>query len=433
MDAVLIFLAIAIIVLQMILLFRRSSVNFNPVLTELDFVKNSQERTERTVKSEIAENRKEAQDSSFQARQELAQNIIALTTANEQKLEQMRQDSLAGAKGMREEVGNLTRIIEERLRFIQEENTKQLEKMRATVDEKLQGTLEKRLGESFRQVSERLEQVYKGLGEMQVLATGVGDLKMMLSNVKTRGTWGEVQLGAMLEQILIPDQYAVNVSTKNNNERVEYAVRLPGKGDSFDDIVLLPIDAKFPIADYQRLVEVKERADLISMDSISKQLESQIKKCARDICEKYLNPPKTTDFGILYLPIEGLYAEIIGRTGLMETIQRECRVVIAGPTTLWAILSGLQMGFKTLAIQKRSSEVWNLLAAVKTEWSKYGEILERLKKKLDEATRTVEDAEKRTRVIGKKLRDVQELPTEEATAVLMVESEMKLESPVTPD
>ncbi len=415
MDVIIVVLGAAILILQITLLFRRSSVNFSPVLTELDFVKNSSERTERSMKNEIAENRKDAQDSAFQSRQELAKNLkdlehelnrqfLALTTMNEQKLEQMRQ-----------------------------QNEKQLEKMRETVDEKLQGTLEKRLGESFRQVSERLEQVYKGLGEMQVLATGVGDLKRMLSNVKTRGTWGEVQLGAMLEQILIPDQYAMNVSTKNNGERVEYAIKLPGKGDSFDDIVFLPIDAKFPIEDYQRLAEARERSDFVLMESLSKQLDSQIKKCARDICEKYLNPPKTTDFGILYLPVEGLFAEVIGRTGLMETIQRECRVVIAGPTTLWAILSGLQMGFKTLAFQKRSSEISILLAAVKTEWSKYGEILEKVKKKLDEASHTIDEAEKRTRVIGRKLREVQELPVEEATSVLKVESEMKLEPPITPD
>lgn len=326
--------------------------------------------------------------------------IAKLSELNEKKLEAIRG------------------TVEAELRRMQNDNAKQLEQMRQTVDEKLQGTLEKRLGESFKQVSERLEQVHKGLGEMQTLATGVGDLKKVLTNVKTRGTWGEVQLGTLLEQVLSPDQFARNVSTKDAGERVEFAVKLPGQGTDKDEIVWLPIDAKFPVEDYQRLTEAQERADVEGAETAGKQLETRVKNCAKDICEKYLNPPNTTDFGILFLPIEGLFAEVIRRTGLIDAIQRDYRVVIAGPTTLWSLLNSLQMGFRTLAIQKHSSEVWNLLAAVKTEWSKYGEVLEGVQKKLHQASDTIEKAKVRSKAIGRKLKDVQELPAGDATTLL---------------
>jgi DNA recombination protein RmuC len=249
---------------------------------------------------------------------------------------------------------------------------------------------------------------------MQSLAAGVGDLKKVLTNVKTRGTWGEVQLGAMLEQVLTPDQYAANVAVKEGGERVEFAIKLPGRGEAGEEVVWLPVDAKFPVEDYQRLMDAQEKADAESAEGAAKQLEARIKQCAGDICSKYLNPPKTTDFGILFLPTEGLFAEVIRRTGLVEFVQRECRVVIAGPTTLWALLNSLQMGFRTLAIQKRSSEVWNLLSAVKTEWTKYGDVLDKVQKKIHEASDTIEQAQTRTRVIGRKLKDVQELPAAEA-------------------
>jgi DNA recombination protein RmuC len=330
----------------------------------------------------------------------MSSTIGKLSESNEKKLEAIR----------------LT--VEGELRLMQADSARQLEQMRQTVDEKLQGTLEKRLGESFKQVSERLEQVHKGLGEMQTLATGVGDLKKVLTNVKTRGTWGEVQLGALLEQVLSPDQFAANVSTKDAAERVEFAVKLPGQGTSKDETVWLPIDAKFPIEDYQRLIEAQERADIEGVEIAGKQLENRVKACARTISDKYLNPPKTTDFGILFLPIEGLFAEVIRRTGLIETSQRDFRVVIAGPTTLWAILNSLQMGFRTLAIQKRSSEVWNLLAAVKTEWMKYGEVLEAVQRKLHQASETIEKAKVRSKAIGRKLKEVQELPTGDAATLL---------------
>ncbi len=312
--------------------------------------------------------------------------------------------------------------VELKLKTMQEDNAASLEKMRLTVDEKLQGTLEKRLGESFKLVSERLEQVHKGLGEMQTLAVGVGDLKRVLTNVKARGTWGEVQLGRMLEEIMNSDQYDTNVATKDGGERVEFAIRLPGRGDDREEIVWLPIDAKFPIEDYQRLQDAQEKGDAELAEAAGKQLEIRIKGCAGDICDKYLNPPKTTDFGILFLPTEGLFAEVIRRPGLPEMLQAKCKVVVAGPTTLWSILNSLQMGFRTLTIQKRSSEVWNLLAAVKTEFGKYGDVLAGVRKKLEEAANKVEDVGRRSRAIERKLRDVQELPAAEAQGVLMLES-----------
>jgi DNA recombination protein RmuC len=331
------------------------------------------------------------------------EQLKGLTDANEKRLVEVRT------------------TVEERLKTIQADNAKNLEQMRQTVDEKLQGTLEKRLGESFKLVSERLEQVYKGLGEMQTLAVGVGDLKRVLTNVKSRGTWGEVQLEAMLEQVLCPDQYDKNVATKDDAERVEFAIKLPGRGEDRDDIVWLPIDAKFPIEDYQRLQDAQEKGDGELAETCGKHLENRIKLCAGDISDKYLNPPKTTDFGILFLPTEGLFAEVVRRPGLPELIQREYKVVIAGPTTLWSILNSLQMGFRTLAIQQRSSEVWNLLAAVKTEFGRYGDVLTKVQKKLQEATNTIDTAAVRTRAIERKLRGVQELPAQDAQSVLMLE------------
>ncbi|MEP0843803.1 MAG: DNA recombination protein RmuC [Phycisphaerae bacterium] len=410
--ACLVLLAVLLAV-QLALLRRKVDLDLSPVERFFQSVERSYERSERTVRDEIAQNRKEAADSAQKSREELAnalrevgkalaEQLAALTQSNEQKLEKMRE------------------TVEARLKTLQEDNARQIDQMRRTVDERLQSTLEKRLGESFKLVSERLEQVQRGLGEMQALATGVGDLKKVLTNVKTRGTWGEVQLGAMLEQVLTPEQFAVNVATRDGGERVEFAIRLPGRGEDDGEAVWLPIDAKFPLEDYQRLIEAQEAGDPEAAEAAGRQLELRVKGCARDICEKYINPPRTTDFGILFLPTEGLFAEVLRRTGLGEAVQREHRVVIAGPTTLWSILNSLQMGFKTLAIQKRSSEVWNLLSAVKTEWSRYGEILGKVQKKLTEASNTIEDAARRSRAIGRKLRDVQELPAGQARSLLLL-------------
>ncbi len=380
------------------------------------------------LRQESAESTKQMRDSTSSSLQRFNDSVLnTLTTISDLQKKELETFSVQLSKlteSNEQRLDTLRTTVEEKLKALQEDNARQLDQMRATVDEKLQGTLEKRLGESFKQVSERLEQVYKGLGEMQTLATGVGDLKKVLTNVKTRGTWGEVQLGAMLEQVLTPDQYATNVATKDGGERVEYAIKLPGRSEDGHEVVWLPIDAKFPLEDYQRLVDAQERAEAQLAEDAARQLENRIKQGAGDICRKYLNPPKTTDFGILFLPTEGLFAEVLRRPGLSESIQRECRVVIAGPTTLWSLLNSLQMGFRTLTIQQRSSEVWNLLSAVKTEWARYGEVLEKVQRKLQEASTTIDKAQTRTRAIGRKLRGVQELPLTEAHAVLMVENEM---------
>ena len=286
--------------------------------------------------------------------------------------------------------------------------------MRVTVDEKLHSTLEKRLGESFKLVSDRLELVHKGLGEMQTLATGVGDLKKVLTNVKDRGTWGEIQLGNLLEQILTKEQYSQNVKTKEgSNALVEFAIKLPGKNSMKEDIVWLPIDAKFPLEDYQRLIEAREKVDLPMIAESIKKLERSVKDAAKDISTKYLDPPHTTDFAFMFLPIESLYAEVLSIPGLSDSIQREHKVTIAGPTNFVAVLNSLQMGFKTLAIEKRSSEVWKLLSIVKTEFSKFGDILENTQKKLDLASKSIGEATVKTRTIERKLRNVHELPTDE--------------------
>ena len=330
-----------------------------------------------------------------------ATQIATLTDRNEKKFDELRV------------------AVEAKLAQLQADNTAKLEEMRRTVDEKLQGTLEKRLGESFQLVSQRLELVHKGLGEMQSLATGVGDLKRMLTNVKTRGTWGEMQLGNLLEQILIPQQFARNVQTKpTGREVVEFALRLPGRDEENGKEVWLPIDAKFPKEDYERLVDASERGDAVAVEQAGKDLENRVRSQARDIRDKYIAPPHTTDFGLLYLPTEGLYAEVLRRPGLVDSLQREHRVVVVGPTTLAALLNSLQMGFRTLAIQKRSSEVWKVLGAVKSEFGKFGDSLDKVKKKLDETGNTIDEAVHRSRQLERKLKTVEVLPTVDATAVL---------------
>jgi DNA recombination protein RmuC len=302
------------------------------------------------------------------------------------------------------ELREIRTTVDNRLAALQVENERKLEQMRLTVEEKLQGTLEARLGESFRQVSDRLEQVYTGLGEMKTLATGVGDLKRVLTNVKTRGTWGEVQLGAIIEEILTPDQFGKNVATSGTGERVEYAVKLPGRTNS--EPVWLPIGASFPLESYQRLIYASEQGDVESVEAASQQLEAALRAFAKNACEKYLAPPLTTDFGILFLPTEGLYAEAMRRPGLADSIQHDYRIVLSGPSTVAAILNALQIGFRTLAIQKRSSEVWETLGSVKREFGKYAEVLAKVKKKLGEAQDTIDNAETRSRAIERRLRDV---------------------------
>ncbi|PYI92626.1 MAG: DNA recombination protein RmuC [Verrucomicrobia bacterium] len=361
-------------------LVRRGKKDDSELIQRFELLERAQERGERLIREEMARGREENANAAKTQRGELTASL----------------ESVRG-------------IVDLRLKQLQEDNTGQLEKMRATVDEKLQGTLEKRLGESFKLVSERLEQVHQGLGAMRQLASDVGGLQRVLANVKTRGGWGEVQLGNLLEQVLTADQFSRNVQTRDESgERVDFAIKLPG--DENGAPVWLPIDAKFPTEDYQRLLAAQDKGDADLIEGAMKGLETQLRKNAKDICGKYINPPRTTDFALMFLPTEGLYAEAIRRVGLVEQIQRDCRVIFAGPTTLAALLNSLQMGFRTLAIQKRSSEVWNLLAGVKTEFGKFGEALSSVKDKLEQAARKMEDVDVRSRAITKKLRDVEELP-----------------------
>jgi DNA recombination protein RmuC len=320
------------------------------------------------------------------------------------------QQAQAAREAQEASLRRLGEGLELRLGRLQEGNEAKLEQMRATVDEKLHATLEQRLGESFKQVAERLEQVHRGLGEMQNLARDVGALNRVLTNVKTRGVFGEVQLASLLEQVFTPDQYATNVATvPGSSERVEFAIRLPGQ--RADGAPLwLPIDAKFPREDYERLLDAHDRADVAAMEVAAKGIETRLRLEAKSIRDKYLAPPHTTDFGILFLPTEGLYAEALRRPGLLEALQREHRVMLAGPTTLLATLTSLQMGFRTLALEKRSAEVWEVLGAVKTEFGKFGDVLARTKKKLEEASSTIDAAEVRTRAMARQLRSVEALP-----------------------
>jgi DNA recombination protein RmuC len=307
--------------------------------------------------------------------------------------------------------------LDARLQALQQGNEARLEQMRATVEEKLQTTLESRLGESFRLVSERLEQVHKGLGEMQVLAAGVGDLKRVLGNVKSRGVFGEVQLAALLDQVLLTDQYAANVATRpGSTDRVDFAVRLPGRNG--EATVWLPIDAKFPVDDYERLISAQERADAAGAEEAGRALEARVHLEARNLRDKYVEPPHTTDFAVLFLPTEGLFAEVLRRPGLSEALHRERRIVVAGPTTLYAMLNTLQMGFRTLAIEQRSAEVWQVLGAVKTEFARFGDWIGRVREQVGTVSRTLEQADTRTRQMQKRLRDVEALPADQAIAML---------------
>jgi DNA recombination protein RmuC len=428
--ALAVLMLLAALILIVVLIRRKPETVVSELRQDFMALAEKHEQVENAVKDEIRRNREETRDSARLAREELGTilgssseslqlRMIENIRMQRDQLDSFSKQLIAMAKLNEDKLEALRRTMEIQLRTLQQDNTRQLEKMRATVDEKLQTTLEKRLGESFRQVSERLEQVYKGLGEMRSLATGVGDLKKVLTNVKTRGTWGEIRLSHILEQILTPDQYEINVATKkNSNERVEFAIKLPGPDPDRNQVVWLPIDAKFPQEDYQRLVDAQEAADKELADKSVKRLENRIKLEAKNIKDKYIEPPHTTDFAIMFLPVEGLYAEVLRQPGLCDTLQREHRVVVTGPTTLAALLNSLQMGFRTLAIEKRSSEVWELLGAVKAEFGKFGDVLAQTKKKLQEASNTIGKAEVRTRVIERKLREVQEVPQGDATVLV---------------
>jgi len=364
--------------------------------------------------SEIDRLRKAILEAQSLQRQELsgalAQSQQTLSTAVAQS-----HQALAAALG--QQVGQLTATVETRLKHMQADNAGKLDEMRKTVDEKLQNTLEQRLGQSFKLVSQQLEQVYKGLGEMQNLATGVGDLKRVLTNVKSRGTFGEVQLGAILEQVLTPEQYAQQVPVRpGSREVVDYAIRLPGGGDG--EPCWLPIDAKFPREDYERLQDAQERADKEAADVAGLALERRIRLEAAAIQDKYIDPPYTTNFALMFLPTEGLFAEVLRRPGLFDSLQRDFHVTVAGPTTLMAQISSLQMGFRTLAIEKRSSEVWQVLGAVKTEFGKFGTVLDKVREKLDQARDQIDQTGVRTRQIERKLKGVEALPEDQAAGLL---------------
>ncbi|MET4575264.1 DNA recombination protein RmuC [Ottowia thiooxydans] len=407
-------------------------------------VSQSSERLERELRHEVTASARDGRQEFMQVlgtfqRALTQQSAEATRTQNTQMdafgqqlalLQKTLADTLATqlqavGEGNARRLGEVRATLETQLKSMQESNAAKLDEMRRTVDEKLQATLETRLGESFRQVADRLEQVHKGLGEMQTLAQGVGDLKHLLTNVKSRGIFGEAQLAALLEQVFAPEQYAAQQITRPGSKNpVDFAIRLPGRGT--DGIpVWLPIDAKFPNEDYERLLDAQQRADALGAEAAGKSLENRIRLEARSIADKYIQPPHTTDFAILFLPTEGLYAEVLRRPGLMEALQREHRVTLAGPTTLLAMLNSLQMGFRTLALEQRSSEVWQVLGAVKTEFGKFGDVLSRVKEQTQTVLNTLDKAQTRSNVMNRALRQVEALPDHEAQGLLPADPDME--------
>ncbi|MEI7638399.1 MAG: DNA recombination protein RmuC [Syntrophus sp. (in: bacteria)] len=437
MPTTLLYLLIALniiaLALLVILLLRTSKATITGLYSRLDNIEKNLERAERTFREDMARNREELGRSLKDLSESLLNRVTENAAAQKGQLEIFSQQLATLTSQSIQKLDKILETVDLHLRNLQEDHNRQLELIRGTVDEKLQDTLEKRLGESFRLVSERLEMVQKGLGEMQTLAAGVGDLKKVLTNIKTRGTFGEIQLGSLLEQILSPEQYAVNVATKHDSaNRVEFAIKLPGQDENRSHVVWLPLDAKFPQEDYLRLLEAQEQGNPASVEEAARQLDRTVREMAKNIRDKYLDPPNTTDFGIMFLPAEGLYAEVLRRTGLVETLQRDFKVVITGPTTLAALLNSLQMGFRTLAIEKRSSDVWSLLGAVKTEFTAFGGILEKTHKKLQEASNIIEKATTRSRSIERRLKNVQEMPAPEAVALIENVEEAEAEGNETP-
>jgi DNA recombination protein RmuC len=387
--------------LLLVLLLRRPSASSeaaHALQQSLQSLHEKLERIERELRTEITE-------SSRGGRQELTQNLALFQQSQVQQLTLMQK--------------SLGDTLNQQLQQLQKSNAEKLDEMRRTVDEKLQTTLEKRLSESFKQVADRLEQVHNGLGQMQKLADGVGSLQRVLTNVKTRGMFGEVQLEALLEQVLTIEQYAKQVETKpRSNQRVDFAIRFPGRGGADGEPVWLPIDAKFPREDYERLLDAQDRADAIAAEVAGKALETRIRTEAKSIADSYLAPPHTTDFAILFLPTEGLYAEVLRRPGLMDTLQRDYRVTLAGPTTLLAMLNSLHMGFRTLALEQQASEVWKVLGAVKTEFDRYGDWVEKVREQVQKAADTLDRADTRSRQMRRALKNVEALPEGEAQALL---------------
>ena len=422
-------IALLVVLFIWLILLKSKHLLLNQLLKEEQATRHTEVKTTLAATNERLERelRREITESARGDRAEQAQSLTAiqghlthsLATFQSNLTQQLQQITEGNALRMRE----VRDTLDVQLAQLQKTNTAKLDEMRQTVDEKLQSTLQTRLGESFKQVADRLEQVHKGLGEMQTLAQGVGDLKHLLTNVKTRGIFGEAQLGALLEQIFSPEQYAVQVATIPGSKNVvDYAVRLPGKSD--DGVPLwLPIDAKFPNEDYERLLDAQERADVLGVEVAGKALEQRIRLEAKSMTEKYIQPPYTTDFAILFLPSEGLYAEVLRRPGLMDSLQRDYRVTLAGPTTLLAMLNSLQMGFRTLALEQRSSEVWQVLGAVKTEFGKFGDVLTRIRAQTQTVLTTLDQAQTRTNVMNRALKKVEALPEAESQTLLPLDKE----------
>jgi DNA recombination protein RmuC len=400
----------------------RGAIDAAALKAQLDAAAQGAAEHERDMRGDLARARNEQADAAATLRREVGERLAQFEAGTQRALADAREAQRAELAQFGERLGTLTTAVEQKLETLRTDNTAKLEQMRATVDEKLQATLEKRLGDSFSLVSQRLEQVHKGLGEMQQLAVGVGDLKRVMNNVKTRGGWGEVQLGTLLAEMLTPAQYAANVATRPGRaERVEFAIRLPGRAEGGEPC-WLPIDAKFPHEHFERLQEAVEHADVAAVESSRQALETFFRAQARSIRDKYVEPPHTTDFAILFVPTEGLYAEAVSRPGLAERLQREHRVMIAGPMNLAAMLNSLQLGFRTLAIEKQSTEVWQVLGAIKTEFGKFGDLLAKTKERLDKVGETLEDAGRKSRTIERKLRRVEALPADDAERLLGVAS-----------
>ena len=407
------------VIISIILMLKKTSAGNDTLL------KNEFEKMDRSFRDELTRNREESSKNAKSQRVEVNESVLKLGEQISSTIGEISKGQKNQLDIFAKQMNSLTQMneqkfdklqekVESQLKEILEKNEKKLEEMRLTVDEKLHQTLEKRLGESFKIVSDRLEAVREGLGEMRNLAVGVGDLKKVLTNVKTRGTWGEIQLENLIDQILTPDQYAKNISTKHgSSDRVEFAIKMPGRSENTDGICWLPIDAKFPMEDFQKLMAAQDLADPLIIEEAAKALENRIKAEAKSIFDKYIDPPNTTDVALLFLPVEGLFAEVLRRPGLFERLQNDYKIIITGPTTLTAILNSLQMGFRTLAIEKRTSEVWSLLGAVKAEFGKFGDVLDKTQEKLRQASDTIDSAKTRTRAIERKLKDVQELPSNE--------------------
>lgn len=430
MEIVIIVLSIINIALVIKLLKGNGSSNDSKeIKNSLIKVQEKIEELDVNIKGEFSRNRQEINSSNVQDRVEISNNLKNMTNNIQNQMKTMYDIQNNQLDNFSKQIVNLTTsnegklnqmrdIIEVKLQTIQNDNNKKLEEMRVTVDEKLHESLEKRLGESFAAISERLEKLYKQLGEIGSLSSGVNDLKRALSNVKVRGTFGEIQLQAILDDILTKEQYDVNIATKKgSNERVEFAIKIPSKDDK-DGIIYLPIDSKFPQEDYHRLLDAQEKGDKSLVDESKKALINRIKSEAMDIKNKYIDPPNSTDFGILFLPTESLYSEVVREAGLMQILQRDYKVAVTGPSTISAFLNSLQMGFRTLAIEKRSSEVWEILGAVKTEFGKFGDILDKTQKKLQEASNSIETASQKSRTIERKLKSVTELPIKESEKLL---------------